>query len=118
MTTFERVETLLREHLGFLDHKEVTPDTNLYNDLHADSLDQVEILMAVEEEWGLEIPDAEAEKCLTVGQIVEYLEARSVSDAPKKCGYETDGYCMTHQQLGTCDHCPDRPSQNERGSDD
>ena len=51
-------------------------DSNLMDDLEADSLDAVEIIMAVEEEFDLEIPDADAEKFRTVRDMVEYVEAR------------------------------------------
>ena len=49
-------------------------DTNLMKDLSADSLDAVEIIMAIEEEYGIEVPDEEAEKFSTIGDIVKYVE--------------------------------------------
>ena len=53
---------------------ELDMDTSLVNDLEADSLDAVEIIMAIEDEFGIEIPDEDAEKFLTIRDMVEYLE--------------------------------------------
>ena len=57
-----------------VDESEVTMDTNLMKDLSADSLDAVEIIMAIEEEYGIEIPDEDAETFQTVGDLVRYVE--------------------------------------------
>ena len=58
-----------------LEEKEITPEKHLFNDLGADSLDTVELVMAFEEEFGTEIPDDEAEKIATVQDAVNYIEA-------------------------------------------
>ena len=57
-----------------IDPDEITLDSNFSKDLEADSLDQVEVLMALEDEYGIEIPDEDAEKFVTVRDVVEYLE--------------------------------------------
>ena len=58
-----------------VDESMVTIDTNLMKDLEADSLDAVEIIMAIEEEFGIEIPDEDAEKFQTVNDLVKYVDA-------------------------------------------
>lgn len=69
-----RVKKIIVEQLG-VDSAEVTPQAHFVNDLGADSLDTVELVMALEEEFNAEIPDEEAEKIQTVGQAVEYIKA-------------------------------------------
>lgn len=71
---FDRVVEMIREQLSVED-KEITMETSLMKDLEADSLDAVEIIMALEDEFGLEIPDTEAEKFKSIGDIVKYIEA-------------------------------------------
>ncbi|MGI6212306.1 MAG: acyl carrier protein [Anaerovoracaceae bacterium] len=71
--TFEKIRDIIVEQLS-VDGSMVTPDTNLIKDLEADSLDAVEIIMAIEEEFGIEIPDEEAEKFQTVSDLVEYVD--------------------------------------------
>lgn len=69
----KKAKTIIAEQLGLdLDH--VTPEARLIDDLGADSLDTVELIMAFEEEYGIEIDDTEAEKCKTVADIIAYLE--------------------------------------------
>ncbi len=68
-----KVKEIIVERLG-VDPKEVTPQASFVNDLGADSLDTVELVMAFEEEFGTEIPDEEAEKIQTVGQAIEYIK--------------------------------------------
>ncbi len=68
-----RVKEIIVEQLG-VDPTEVTPQASFVNDLGADSLDTVELVMAFEEEFGLEIPDEEAEKIQSVGQAVDYIK--------------------------------------------
>ena len=68
-----KVKEIIVERLG-VDPKEVTPQASFVNDLGADSLDTVELVMAFEEEFGLEIPDEEAEKIQTVGQTIDYIK--------------------------------------------
>jgi acyl carrier protein len=69
----ERVKEIIVEQLG-VDASEVTPDASFINDLGADSLDTVELVMALEEEFDLEIPDEEAEKLDTVGKAIDYIK--------------------------------------------
>lgn len=71
-TTEERVMQLAVDHLGVAPDR-VKPDSNFASDLGADSLDNVELVMAFEEEFGIEIPDEEAEKIETVAQAVAYI---------------------------------------------
>lgn len=67
-----RVQKIVVEQLGVEDEK-VTPEANFQNDLGADSLDTVELVMAFEEEFNMEIPDEEAESIATVGDAVNYI---------------------------------------------
>jgi len=69
----ERVIDIVAEQLG-VDKEKVTPETSFVNDLGADSLDTVELVMELEEEFDINIPDDAAEKIQTVGQAVEYIE--------------------------------------------
>lgn len=73
MGTKEKVKSIIVEQLG-VDDDEVTLDASFTDDLGADSLDIVELVMALEEEFGLEIPDEEAENISTVRQAVEYID--------------------------------------------
>jgi acyl carrier protein len=74
MADFEaRVREIIVEQLG-VDPAEVVADASFVNDLGADSLDTVELVMAFEEEFGVEIPDDEAEKIQTVGNAVDYVK--------------------------------------------
>ena len=68
----ERVKEIIVENLG-VDATSVTLQASFVNDLGADSLDTVELVMALEEEFDIEIPDEEAEKIQTVGQAVDYI---------------------------------------------
>ena len=68
-----KVKEIIVEQLG-VDPQEVVPGASFINDLGADSLDTVELVMAFEEEFGIEIPDEEAEKILSVGQAIEYIK--------------------------------------------
>ena len=70
---FEKIKEIIIEQLS-VDEDEVTMDTNLMKDLSADSLDAVEIIMAIEDEYGFEIPDEDAEKFQTVEDLVKYVE--------------------------------------------
>ncbi|BAM00257.1 MULTISPECIES: acyl carrier protein [Caldilinea] len=72
-STFERVRAIIVDQLG-VDAEEVTMDANFREDLEADSLDLVELIMAFEEEFGGEINDEDAQKIITVGDAVRYLE--------------------------------------------
>ena len=70
---FDKIRDIIVEQLS-VDKSLMTADTNLMKDLEADSLDAVEIIMGIEEEFGIEIPDDEAEKFQTVGDLVKYVE--------------------------------------------
>jgi acyl carrier protein len=70
---FEKVRSIVAEQLS-VDAAEVKPESNFQNDLGADSLDTVELVMALEEEFGLEIPDDEAEKLQSVGDVIKHVE--------------------------------------------
>ena len=72
-TIEERVKKIVVEQLGVSDDQ-VTPDASFVDDLGADSLDTVELVMALEEEFDAEIPDDEAEKITTVKQAVEFIQ--------------------------------------------
>jgi acyl carrier protein len=76
MTTFERVRKILVDQLGDISEAEVTPTASIVDDLGADSLDVVEIVMALEEEFEVEIPDEDAEQIKTVQQIVDYIDEK------------------------------------------
>jgi acyl carrier protein len=69
----EKVKSIIVEQLG-VDEEEVTPDASFVDDLGADSLDTVELVMAFEEEFGIEIPDDAAESIVTVGDAVKYID--------------------------------------------
>ncbi|MCQ2547586.1 MAG: acyl carrier protein [Clostridia bacterium] len=71
--TFDKIKEIIVEQLD-VDADQITLDTNLMKDLEADSLDAVEIIMAIEEEYNVEIPDDVAETLETVGDIVEFVE--------------------------------------------
>lgn len=72
---FEKVKALIVDQLD-ADENIVSMDTDLMRDLEADSLDAVEVILGVEEEFGIEIPDEDAENFATVRDIVEYVEGR------------------------------------------
>ena len=74
--TLDKIKGIIAEQLG-VDEEEVKLETNLAKDLEADSLDAVEIIMAIEDEFDIEVPDEDAEKFATVNDIVSYLEARA-----------------------------------------
>ena len=71
---FDRVKKVVAEQLS-VDPAEVTPQAGFQTDLGADSLDTVELIMAFEEEFGIEIPDEDAEKITTVGEAVKYISS-------------------------------------------
>ena len=78
MSVTEKVKSIIVEQLG-VKPDQVVPTASFVNDLGADSLDTVELVMALEEEFGIEIPDEEAEKILTVQDAVKYIEKKSES---------------------------------------
>ena len=71
-----KVKKMVADHLG-VEELKVTEEANFVDDLGADSLDTVELVMAFEEEFGSEISDSEAEKILTVGDAIKFIESRS-----------------------------------------
>jgi acyl carrier protein len=73
-SAFDRVKGIVVEQLG-VDTAQVTPQSKFVEDLGADSLDVVELVMALEEEFDIEIPDEDAEKIATVGEAVKYIES-------------------------------------------
>ena len=70
---FEKIENILAEQLD-ADAEEMTMDTNIAKDLGADSLDVVELLMSIEDEFEVEIPDEEIENIKTIGDLTEYIQ--------------------------------------------
>ena len=75
-TTYERLKKIVVEQLG-VDEDEVKPEASFVDDLNADSLDLVELIMSLEEEFGTEISDEDAEKIRTVQDAVDYIDERS-----------------------------------------
>jgi len=74
MSVEKRVKEIIVEQLG-VNENEVTPEAKFVDDLGADSLDLVELVMALEEEYNMEISDEDAEKILTVGDAIEYIQS-------------------------------------------
>jgi acyl carrier protein len=75
-TTYERLKKIVVEQLG-VDEDQVTPEASFVDDLNADSLDLVELIMSLEEEFGAEISDEDAEKIRTVQDAVDYIDEHS-----------------------------------------
>ena len=73
----DRVKKIIRDQLNVTD-EQITPEASFIDDLGADSLDQVELVMALEEEFGKDIPEEEAEKLQTVGSVVAYIDSQAV----------------------------------------
>ncbi|HHT66016.1 MAG: acyl carrier protein [Caldicoprobacterales bacterium] len=73
---FEKIRDIVAEQLG-VESSEITMESSFVDDLGADSLDIVELIMALEEEFNMEIPDEEAEKISKVGDVVEYIKSHS-----------------------------------------
>jgi len=80
MAVSEKVKTIIAEQLG-VKQEEVTEDAKFIDDLGADSLDTVELVMALEEEFGIEVPDEDAEKMTTVGAAIKYIEEKTASSS-------------------------------------
>lgn len=72
---FDKIAEIISEQLG-IDTNEITPETSFREDLDADSLDMVELMMSLEEEFDIEISEEEAEKIVTVNDAVEYVKER------------------------------------------
>ena len=79
MALEDKVKEIIVEQLG-VNAEQVTPEASFIEDLGADSLDTVELVMAFEEEFGAEIPDEEAEKLLTVGAVIDYLKKKGLGE--------------------------------------
>ncbi len=77
MSLEQKVKDIIVDQLG-VDAAQVVPEASFIDDLSADSLDQVELIMAFEEEFNAEIPDEDAEKLTTVGAVLEYLTAKGI----------------------------------------
>ena len=75
MSVEERIKAIIAEQLG-VKLEEVTAEASFIDDLGADSLDTVELIMALEEEFNIEIPDEDAEKMTTVGDAVKYIDEK------------------------------------------
>lgn len=75
MAVEEKVKKIIAEQLG-VDEGEVTPEASFVDDLGADSLDTVELVMAFEEEFEIEIPDEDAEKMVTVQNVIDYIKEK------------------------------------------
>ena len=73
METFDKIKQIIADQLG-IDEEEVVPGASFIDDLGADSLDIVELVMAFEEEFDMEIPDEDAEKIKTVQNVVDYIK--------------------------------------------
>ena len=78
MAVSDKVKSIIVEQLG-VDEEEVTPDASFVDDLGADSLDTVELVMAFEEEFGVEIPDDAAESIVTVGDAVKFIKEKAAA---------------------------------------
>ncbi len=74
----EKIKSIIAEQLG-VKPEEVTPQASFIDDLGADSLDTVELIMALEEEFNIEIPDEDAEKMTTVGDAIKYIESKAAN---------------------------------------
>lgn len=77
MALEDKVKEIIVEQLG-VNADQVKPEASFIEDLGADSLDTVELVMAFEEEFGAEIPDEDAEKLKTVGSVIEYLKSKGI----------------------------------------
>jgi acyl carrier protein len=76
MAVNDKVKSIIAEQLG-VKKEEVTEEAKFIDDLGADSLDTVELVMALEEEFGIEIPDEDAEKMVTVNEAIKYIEEKA-----------------------------------------
>ena len=74
---FDKVKEIIADQLGVDNIDSITETTSLMKDLEADSLDAVEIMMALEDEFGITVPDEDAEKFQNIGEIAEYIKAKA-----------------------------------------
>lgn len=77
MAVFDQVRQLVIETMSVPEDEPITPETSFESDLGADSLAMVELVMALEEEFGIDIPDEDAESIKTVGEAVRHIEAKT-----------------------------------------
>ena len=80
MAVAEKIRSIIAEQLG-VKQEEVIENAKFIDDLGADSLDTVELVMALEEEFGIEIPDEDAEKMTTVGEAIKYIEQKATASS-------------------------------------
>ena len=121
MSVEERVIEIVSEQMG-VSKDQVTKETSFVNDLGADSLDTVELVMEFEEEFDITIPDEEAEKIQTVGQAIDYIEQHAARQVSERSGtpqeprrgpagvsvFYSRRRCSNNQQrYGTCTPCRD-----------
>lgn len=78
MDTFEKLKEIIVDTLSY-DGDEIKPESDFFQDLKADSLDVVELMMAVEENFGIKVPDDEVQKLHTVQSVVDYIDAHKVN---------------------------------------
>ena len=76
MDIFEKIKEIIADQLEIEDLDTIEPDTSIMNDLEADSLDAVEVMMAIEDEFDIEIPDEDAEKFKNIKDIADYVESK------------------------------------------
>ena len=76
MTTLEKIQQMLSEHLG-LDIQEITPTSHLIDDLGADDLDIIELIIAIEEDFSIEIEDGDSEAAMTVNDFVTLVDSKT-----------------------------------------
>ena len=119
-TTYERLKKIVVEQLG-ADEDEVKPEASFVDDLNADSLDLVELIMSLEEEFGTEISDEDAEKIRTVQDAVDYIDERAVlaaptaPDGPRACVPPRPSRRGSASPSATST-CSSRPSSTRAGS--
>ena len=75
MSTFDRVKSVVMEQLD-INATEITPDSTFQEDLGADSIDFIELVMSIEDEFGIEIPDEDARSAKTVKDVVDYIDGK------------------------------------------
>lgn len=85
----ERVKAIIEEQL-MVDGEEITEEASFVDDLGADSLDTVEMIMEIEDEFGIEIPDEDAEKLATVGAAIEYVKKKVATQGSAEEGKEDE----------------------------
>lgn len=76
MNIFEKIRDIIADHLEIEEVENIKPEASLMNDLEADSLDAVEVMMDIEDEFDIEIPDEDAEEFKNIKDIVEYVESK------------------------------------------